>query len=122
MVGDNDDTEPEIPPVTEEVPTAPTAEAPIEREVIELPTAPGDPYGIKAVCEKYGIYPMTPSYIPEGVELDEMYEDATGHCIDILLRYVKGEESINICYTLNALSYKRNCRVPFSPRRESRNR
>ncbi len=94
MIGEN--TEPTEPPTA---PPATEASAP-EEEVIELPTYPGDPYGIKAVCAKYGIYPLTPTYIPEGFKLVEDYEDDTGHCTDIILHYVKEEKIINICYTL----------------------
>ena len=103
MVGEENSTEPEtptVPPVTETVPTAPSAAAPTGREVIELPTYPGDPYGIKAVCAKYGIYPMTPSYIPEGFKLVEEIEDDTGHCTDLIFRYEKEDAKVIVCYTV----------------------
>ncbi len=68
MIGENENTEPTSPPTA---PPATDATAP-EEEVIELPTYPGDPYGIKAVCAEYGLYPMTPTYIPDGFNLIDM--------------------------------------------------
>lgn len=38
-------------------------------ERIELPTTADDPYGMKTKCAEYGMYPETPSYIPEGFRL-----------------------------------------------------
>ncbi len=95
MIGENDNTEPTEPPTA---PPATEASAP-EEEVIELPTYPGDPYGIKAVCAKYGIYPMTPSYIPEGFELIEITEDDDAKITDVVFRYIRGDKKINLYYT-----------------------
>jgi hypothetical protein len=96
MIGENNDTEPTEPPTA---PPATGAAAP-EEEVIELPTYPGDPYGIKAVCAKYGIYPLTPTYIPEGFKLVEEIEDDTGHCTDLIFRYEKEDAKVIVCYTV----------------------
>ena len=94
MIGENDNTEPTAPPTT---PPATDAAAP-EEEVIELPTYPGDPYGIKAVCAKYGIYPMTPSYIPDRFSLTNIIEDDDSHTTNIQLTFSNNEQEIIIGY------------------------
>lgn len=40
-----------------------------KHDVIDLPTSDDDPYGIKAKCAEYDLYPETPSYLPDNFEL-----------------------------------------------------
>ena len=94
MIGENDDTEPTEPPTA---PPATDASAP-EEEVIELPTYPGDPYGIKAVCAEYGLYPMVPTYIPEGFKLVDLSENDSSISMHLVFRFVKEEKRINLYY------------------------
>lgn len=97
MVGEEDGTEPQTPPVTDAVPTAPSA-APTEGEVIELTTAPGDPYGIKAVCAENGFYPMTPAYIPEGYQLTNVDINP----VHISFKFTSGDKMIFCNYNFSA--------------------
>ena len=48
-----------------------------DNDIIELSATPDDPYGMIAECEKYGIYPETPHYLPEGYVL------TICHCTEI---------------------------------------
>ena len=43
-------------------------EVPFE-EIIQLPVTQDDPYGMITECAKYGIYPETPHYLPDGYVL-----------------------------------------------------
>lgn len=45
-----------------------------KENVIELPTTDDDPYGMKAKCAEYDMYPLTPTYIPDGFELIDITE------------------------------------------------
>ncbi len=45
-----------------------------EQSVISLPTSENDPYGIKAKCAEYDVYPKTPFYLPDGFELVDFSE------------------------------------------------
>lgn len=40
-----------------------------KQDVIDLPTSDDDPYGIKAKCAEYDLYPETPKYLPDNFEL-----------------------------------------------------
>ncbi len=48
---------------------------PIPEKVIELPTTPDDPYGIKGECAKYGLNVEVPTYLPEGFVLVDIEEN-----------------------------------------------
>ena len=69
------------------------------RKTIELPTSHDDPYGIKAKCAEYGVYPETPTYIPDGFELKhfEEYEYDTHKTIRFFYRK-NGYIWLNITY------------------------
>ncbi len=43
-----------------------------EPDEIVVPAADEDPYGITKKCEEYGFTPLTPTYLPEGFELDHI--------------------------------------------------
>ena len=45
-----------------------------------------DPYGMKSKCAEYGFFPDTPSYIPEGFVLDQIYEECNDES-DIVIFY-----------------------------------
>ncbi len=93
MIGENDDTEPTEPP------TAPPAtDVSVPEEVMELPTYPGDPYGIKAVCANYELYPLTPSFIPDGFKLVNLIQSDDSYTTDIQLTYQCREQRIIIGY------------------------
>ncbi|MDE7120802.1 MAG: DUF4367 domain-containing protein [Oscillospiraceae bacterium] len=44
-----------------------------DADMIELPVSSDDPYGMIAECAKYGVYPETPHYLPEGYVLTVCY-------------------------------------------------
>lgn len=74
-----------------------------EHEIIELPTTPEDPYGIKAECAKYGLEDVyAPTYLPEGFALGECEHDITkGYCTRVAFYYYRDHrESIVINYKL----------------------
>ncbi|MCR5717971.1 MAG: DUF4367 domain-containing protein [Oscillospiraceae bacterium] len=53
---------------------------PIPKTVVELPTTPDDPYGIKAECAKYELEVEAPTYLPEGFvlwDVDVIEKDIT---------------------------------------------
>lgn len=58
-----------------------------KEEVIELPTAADDPYGMKAKCAEYEMYPLTPTYIPEGLELINVVDDVNEVFTNIIFQY-----------------------------------
>lgn len=43
-----------------------------DSSVIDLEIAEDDPYGIRTECEKFDFSPMTPSYLPEGMQLQDL--------------------------------------------------
>lgn len=47
-----------------------------EPETEIQPAADEDPYGMIAKCEEYGFTPLTPTYMPEGFELERISEHA----------------------------------------------
>lgn len=103
MVGENNTVEPTK--VTTESPT-------YLEEVIELPTTPDDPYGIRAVCAENGLYPMTPKYIPDGFKLVRMVVDDDQASTDIVFRYKKEKEMINLYYTYHKTDNQYSFGVP----------
>ena len=70
-----------------------------KQNIIELPVSEGDPYGIKAKCAEYDIFPLTPHYLPEGFELVDFYSDINEVLSDICFFYQKGNVRLNITYT-----------------------
>lgn len=44
----------------------------LESQIIELEPSEDDPYGIRTECEKLGFSPLTPSYLPEGMQLKDL--------------------------------------------------
>lgn len=58
-----------------------------KKEVIELPTTADDPYGMKAKCAEYDMYPLTPSYIPEKFELVNLVVDELSSFTHIIFQY-----------------------------------
>ena len=71
----------------------------LNQNIIELPVSEGDPYGIKAKCAEYDIFPLTPHYLPEGFELVDFYSDINEVLSDICFFYQKGNVKLNITYT-----------------------
>lgn len=63
-------------------------------ERIELPTTADDPYGMKTKCAEYGMYPETPSYIPEGFRL--IHVDDVKKTDSIRLTFYYKKEGINL--------------------------
>ena len=59
----------------------------IKEDVIELPTTADDPYGMKAKCAEYDMYPLTPSYIPERFELVNLVVDELSSFTHIIFQY-----------------------------------
>ncbi len=58
-----------------------------KENVIELPTTDDDPYGMKAKCAEYEMYPLTPTYIPEGFELVNLFEEKNEVFAHIIFQY-----------------------------------
>jgi hypothetical protein len=74
---------------------------PIEEEsVIELPTTPDDPYGIKGECARYGLEVEAPTYLPEGFFLRdvEKYKNSTT-IKKIVFRFRSGKAHLQFSYT-----------------------
>lgn len=71
----------------------------LNQNIIELPVSEGDPYGIKAKCAEYDIYPLTPHYLPEGVELVDFNEVVCDRFTDLCFFYQNGNTRLNITYT-----------------------
>ncbi len=69
-----------------------------EQEAIELPTSENDPYGIKAKCAEYDIYPKIPYYLPEGFELVDLKTEINEVSSDILFFYKKGKIQLNFVF------------------------
>lgn len=67
-----------------------------KNDVVELPTSENDPYGLIAECAKYGIYPETPHYIPDGFELEHTSSNANENVSD-MVRFIfkNGNQSIS---------------------------
>ena len=76
-----------------------------ETSKAELPTAPDDPYGIKAECAKYGLdNVLAPTYIPEGFVLGNCdHHSADGYCTSVdFWFYRERDEVFQITYNLYA--------------------
>lgn len=57
-----------------------------------------DPYGIKAECAKYEIYPEYPKYMPEGFEVLEINHEDLGKEKTLDFLYYKDDMTIGIYY------------------------
>ena len=66
----------------------------------EEPQENSDPYGIKAECEKYGIYPEVPAYLPKGLELTSSEYTDLGICKQVAFYYKNSEKEITMYYQL----------------------
>ncbi|MBR3900831.1 MAG: DUF4367 domain-containing protein [Ruminococcus sp.] len=67
---------------------------------IELPVTSADPYGMKAKCAEYDMYPLTPTYIPEGLELTDLHEEKGSAISTIIFHYEKDDIILNFNYTM----------------------
>lgn len=67
-----------------------------KKDTAELPTSENDPFGMIAECAKYGIYPETPYYIPDGFELEHTSSN-TNKNVSNMVRFIfkKGSQSIS---------------------------
>ena len=71
-----------------------------EGEKIDLSVTDDDPYGIKAKCAEYDMYPLTPTYIPEGFELTDLHEEKGSVISTIIFHYEKDDIILNFNYTM----------------------
>ena len=71
---------------------------PIPEKVIELPTTPDDPYGIKGECAKYGLDVEVPTYLPEGFVLWNIEENENLARKDIAFWFQKGKVHFKFDY------------------------
>lgn len=67
---------------------------------IELPVTSADPYGMKAKCAEYDMYPLTPTYIPEGFELVDLYEEKLTTLSNVIFYYKKNNILLNFEFTM----------------------
>ena len=67
---------------------------------IELPVTSDDPYGMKAKCAEYDMYPLTPTYIPEGFELINIVEDVNNVTTNVIFYYKKGDILLNFNFNM----------------------
>ena len=67
---------------------------------IELPVTSADPYGMKVKCAEYDMYPLTPTYIPEGFELTDLHEEKSSVISTIVFHYEKDGILLNFDYTM----------------------
>lgn len=67
-----------------------------EDSIVELPTTPEDPYGIKGECARYGLEVEAPTYLPEGFVLwnVEEREDLTMKYVNFLFQNSKSHLQI----------------------------
>lgn len=70
------------------------------RKIINLPASLDDPYGMKAKCAELGLYPETPSYIPEGFDLVDVVMNEMKACTVIIFYYENGGKLLSISYEL----------------------
>lgn len=67
-----------------------------------------DPYDMKAKCAKYGFFPDTPSYIPDGFVLKDISEESDDYSDSIIFFYRKGDAKLNFFF----INYKSNEEIP----------
>lgn len=68
---------------------------------IDIPTSAGDPYGIITECSKYGIYPETPYYLPEGFTLTNLVSNTDDLSSSVIFEFTKGSQIISLTYTFH---------------------
>ena len=66
-----------------------------EGEKTDLSVTDDDPYGIKAKCAEYDMYPLTPTYIPKGFELVNVVEDRNEVFTHVIFQYKNDEIKLN---------------------------
>lgn len=69
-----------------------------EQNVISLPTSENDPYGIKAKCAEYDIYPKTPFYLPDDFELVDFSEIVCNRFTTLRFFYENGNAKLILSY------------------------
>ena len=57
-----------------------------------------DPYGIKAECAKYDIFPEAPTYLPDEIDYKYSEYEESGIENSIVFYYGKDEAKLTICY------------------------
>ena len=73
---------------------------PIEEEsVIELPTTPEDPYGIKGESARYGLEVEAPTYLPEGFILVDVTNHENTALKRVTFRFGSGKAHLQFSYT-----------------------
>ena len=72
---------------------------PIPKTVIDLPTTPDDPYGIKGECKKYGFDVEAPTYLPEGYVLWKIEKEDNDVRKGIIFSYHKDNAFMTIMFT-----------------------
>lgn len=66
-----------------------------KKDPILLPTSSDDPYGMKAKCAEFNIYPLTPSYIPDKFELIDIAEIQSHSFNNLVFYYKRGGIKLN---------------------------
>lgn len=66
-----------------------------KKEPILLPASSGDPYGMKAKCAEFNMYPLTPSYIPKKFELIDIAEIQSHSFNNIVFYYKRSGIKLN---------------------------
>ena len=77
-------------------------------EKIDLSVTDDDPYGMKAKCAEYDMYPLTPTYIPEGFELTKLQDDINSVVTNLIFHYEKDDIILNFNFTM----YKDGREIP----------
>ncbi len=69
---------------------------PDAQETLTLPTAPDDPYGIKAESAKYGITDvLAPTYLPEGFALGRVHQETTeGYLNSVFFTFYDADRNV----------------------------
>ena len=77
-------------------------------EILELSATPDDPYGIIAECAKYGLYPETPHYLPDGFVLTNIgYSNISLYETDATFTFTNtGNEKQHITFSYNLFKNK----------------
>ena len=60
-----------------------------EPDAVILPATEEDPYGIMAKCEEYGFTPLTPTYLPDSFELDDIRTHTNNKSSSVVFYYKK---------------------------------
>lgn len=68
-------------------------------EVIELPSTPDDPYGIRAICREFGVIDIAPDHMPDGFKLVQLERDDQWYEKTLWFEYLNAENgSIELTY------------------------